>query len=331
MKPALTLIYRDARPGNYSIEQLFAALEPKFRNDFELSEIVLPNSSIHLRGFIKNILHACRQSKGIKHVTGDTHYLAIFLRGRIVLTIHDCGHLLKLRGFKKLIYKWLWFRLPCWRSSAVTVISESTKEVLEQELGPMGNKIRVIENCLSIPISPSTRRFDANRPRILQIGTGRHKNLDTLIESVIGIPCELHIVGRISDSDLASLNRANIQFVNEFNVSSQRLAEIYGECDLLYFASRHEGFGLPILEAQAAGIPVITANVFSMPFVAGDGAILVNPESSQQVREAIRTICDDARFRQRLVEFGMSNLKRFQPAAIAEKYCSLYRELLDAR
>lgn len=328
MKRALTLYFRDARTGNHSIERLFRALESHFGSIFDCSKVVLPCQPSGPRAIFRNILFARKHAKGICHITGDAQYLATFLpSGRTVLTIHDCGYLQKLTGLKKLLYKWIWFKLPCWRAARITVISEATKKVLEAEIGPLGDKLQVVENCLTSGLSRTNREFNEQKPRILQIGSGRHKNLDTLIKAVEGLECELHIVGKLSDENRRSLEEKQITYTNEFAVSDERMEAIFHSCDLLFFASRYEGFGLPILEGNVVGIPVITSNCYSMPDVAGDAAIVVDPESSKAIREAIISICNDSNLRAKLVNNGISNINRFMPETIANNYIKIYKLL----
>jgi glycosyltransferase involved in cell wall biosynthesis len=109
------------------------------------------------------------------------------------------------------------------------------------------------------------------------------------------------------------------------------LTRLYSDCDLVFFASTYEGFGLPILEAQAVGRAVITSNICSMPEVAGAGARLVDPFDAQQIRAAISEIREDTEYRDGLIEAGFQNIKRFSPAKAAEGYLRVYRSLAAAR
>ena len=97
--------------------------------------------------------------------------------------------------------------------------------------------------------------------------------------------------------------------------------------DLLVFVSTYEGFGLPILEAQATGRPVITSNVLSMPEVAGDSACLVDPFDVSSIRKGILKVINDPAYREKLIKRGFENVKRFQPDKIAEQYADIYRGL----
>jgi glycosyltransferase involved in cell wall biosynthesis len=328
--PIVTLVYRDKREATYSIERLFKSLEPYFEAEFSLKSIVLPHRPNHIFNILRNVLYVYRNAQGLIHVTGDVHYILTFLPFcKSVLTIHDCGHLMHLKGLKKWVYKWFWFKFPCRIASLITTISTSTREVLEREVGNVySSKVEVVENCLPEGLQKTQNLFNSECPRILQIGTGHHKNLDGLIKAVVGIPCELKIVGRISEEDKECLESGKIHYTNEYDVSNARLREIYAECDMLFFVSRHEGFGLPILEAQQVGLPVVTSNRYSMPHVVGEGGIVCDPESIGAIRSAILELISNPSCREKLVLAGVENIKRFTPAQIAEKYLSYYKTIL---
>ena len=93
------------------------------------------------------------------------------------------------------------------------------------------------------------------------------------------------------------------------------------------FVSTYEGFGLPIIEANTVGRAVIAGNVSSMPEVAGDGALLVDPTDISAIRAGIKRIIEDPEFRTELIERGQQNARRFDPDTIAAQYLSIYREV----
>jgi glycosyltransferase involved in cell wall biosynthesis len=94
---------------------------------------------------------------------------------------------------------------------------------------------------------------------------------------------------------------------------------------MVVFASLYEGFGLPILEAQAMGRPVITSNFGAMREAAGDGALLVDPHSVDEIRAAIMRIMNEPGLREELVCKGRENAEKFRADPIALKYAEIYR------
>jgi glycosyltransferase involved in cell wall biosynthesis len=99
---------------------------------------------------------------------------------------------------------------------------------------------------------------------------------------------------------------------------------------MVVFASLYEGFGLPILEAQAMGRPVITSNFGAMREAAGDAALLVDPYSVEEIRAAILRIKNEPQLREELVRKGRENVERFRPEAVARQYAEIYRRLAPA-
>ena len=97
---------------------------------------------------------------------------------------------------------------------------------------------------------------------------------------------------------------------------------------MLVFVSTYEGFGLPILEAEATGRPVLTSNIMAMPEVAGDGACLVDPYNITAIRKGTLKVINDSSYRKELVQHGFENVKRFRPEKIAAQYVELYKQII---
>ena len=161
----------------------------------------------------------------------------------------------------------------------------------------------------------------------LQVGTKQNKNLARLIPALAEIPCRLQIIGNLSDGIKKQLTEFKINYDNWTNLPLAEVVKKYEECDLLAFCSTYEGFGMPIVEANAVGRAVVTSNCASMPEVAGDAACLVNPHSITSIRNGIRQVINDTEYRNRIITQGISNAKRFDPGIIAKQYLSLYEEI----
>lgn len=115
----------------------------------------------------------------------------------------------------------------------------------------------------------------------------------------------------------------NVKFIGR--VEDEDLPALYKNALCLVYPSIYEGFGIPILEAQACGCPVIASNTSSMPEVGGRGALYVNPSSVDEIAKAIRGFGE---FREMLIEAGFENVKRFSWEKSAEKLKSLYQRIL---
>lgn len=114
-------------------------------------------------------------------------------------------------------------------------------------------------------------------------------------------------------------------------LTDAELVQAYRRCDMVVFASLYEGFGLPILEAQATGRPVITSNFGAMKEAAGDGALFVDPCSVEAIREAVLRIKREPALREDLIAKGRENVERFRAEAVARQYAEIYRRMARRR
>ncbi len=259
-----------------------------------------------------------RLKADIYHVTGDVNYLIPFLPSkRTVLTVHDIGHYLYgLHGLKRWVYKWLWLQWPIRTAAVVTTVSKTTAENVSRYLGVAPNRLNVIENCYSADFRFTPREFNSAYPVVLQVGTKPYKNVPNVIEAMRGIRCKLVLIGSCNEQIRKKLDECGTDYECRSNLSPADMVEAYVKCDLVTFVSIGEGFGLPIIEAQATGRPVVTADIPPMRDVAGDGAWLASPSDVQSIRDAILRITA-----------GLRNAMKYSPSAIAARYLTLYRQL----
>ena len=157
------------------------------------------------------------------------------------------------------------------------------------------------------------------RPYVLAAGTLEpRKNLGRLIDAWEQLPtqlCDTHelvLVGPTGWEADEILSRARDRAVRTIGyVSDADLAALYAGCEVFAYPSLYEGFGLPILEAMAAGAPVLTSNVSSLPEVAGDAALLVDPRSVTAIRDALKQLLQDAPRRAALRDAGRLRAAQF--------------------
>ena len=321
----VVLVYRSKSRGRYSIETLFSAVAQALRPEVD----VLEYSLVSKWGSWRDLVALYRLKADVYHVTGDVQHVAWILpRAKTVVTVHDLNHYLRgLRGFRRWLFKKLWFDGPLPRVAAVTAISEETKSNLRVHCPAISKEIRVIENCLSPQYRPEPLNFNERLPRILFVGSAPHKNLRRLSAALQGTPCKLVIVGLLADSTKEDLRRLGLDFENHVGLTDEALYRQYVDSDLVAFVSEREGFGLPIIEAQATGRPVVASNVSPMREVAGDGACLVNPFDVSEIRAGILRVIEDPNYRETVVAHGFQNVRRYSAGSIAAEYLGLYQEV----
>ena len=330
--PKVILFFRKPRPaGNFSIETSFDRMLAAFPEDSGL-EVVKFVSSYYSNGLLprlKAVWEARRHRGDINHITGDVHFLALGLPGaRTVLTIHDIGFLRDYRGWKRRLLKWFWLDWPVRHCRVVTTVSEATKRDILANTRCDPAKIRVIPTLIAPYFRPAAKAFDAAKPRILHIGLAPNKNFERHVEALKGISCHLHIIGKLEERHHALLRSAGIDYTHAYNLSDEAMQAAYATADLLLFASTLEGFGMPILEAQTVGRPVVTSNCSSMPEVAGAGACLVDPYDVASIRAGVLRVIGDASYRKELVRLGRENVGRFEANVVAEQYMQVYNSIL---
>ena len=240
--------------------------------------------------------------------------------------MHDLVGLERTRGLRHWSLWFLWYWLPVRRSRVVVTISETTRAALLASVRCDPDKIRVIHNNVSDEFRPTFRTFDQGVRGYSKVGTTSNKNLERVAEALMGVSCRLVIIGELTEIQVSVLRGHAIDYENHVGLSREALVAEYAAADILVFASTYEGFGLPIVEAQAVGRPVVTSNISSMPEVAGDAACLVDPLDIMSIRAGIIRVIEDDEYRAHLIAVGFRNAERFQAAAVAEQYAAVYRK-----
>ncbi len=328
-KIKVTYFFRKPFKDYFSIEHLFGFIRSALPDYVEHKSYFLKRMSTGLINRILICFEVVGKQNEVNHITGDVHYISFLMKKkRTVLTIHDLEVLKRLTGLKRFIVKLFWFTLPVKRVRYITVISEFTKREFLKVVRVNPEKVVVIYDCVSPEVKAYPAAFFSSKPNILHIGTAHNKNLERLIEALDGINVTLTIVGRLRDHHKVLLDKYKTDYQNFVNLPYAEVIQRYREADIVSFVSLYEGFGLPIVEAQSVGRPVITSNVTSMPEVAGDSAMLVDPENVEHIRQGIQKLIKDEKLRKELVQKGFENVKRFTPKAIAQQYADLYEKMV---
>jgi glycosyltransferase involved in cell wall biosynthesis len=220
------------------------------------------------------------------------------------------------------------------RSDLIIAVSAFTARQVEQLLRVEPSKIRVIPHGAR-PAPPQSGTI----PRetiILSVGAiQRRKNIVRLIEAFEQTAPEWRLVlagsfGFDSQEALQRIERSSrkrdIQVLGY--VSDSELEDLYQRASVLAFPSLDEGFGMPILDAMARGVPVLTSNISAMPEVSGDAALLVDPTDVNAIADGLRRLSTDSELRDTLIVRGLARAKEFTWGKSVESTWRVYQELM---
>lgn len=322
-------IYRHPDMG-YSIGKVFKPIEEEMRKYAEVDALYLPVPNYSLKGLWKNI-NAARialktKQYDIVHITGTENYLIPFIRKtKKIVTVHDICFLTQYWPSLRAFFKYLLFIRTLRYADVVTFISEKSKQETYQFVR-LGNKGVVINNPIGKDFIYCSKNFNAACPTILHIGTMPNKNLDRTIEALKGLKCSLRIVGKVSAENIQRMKEYKIDYGIVKDLTDKEILYEYQKCDIVNFPSLEEGFGMPIIEGQAIGRLVITSNRLPMSDIAGKGAILVDPESVESIRNGYEVAKKEYGEK---VQFGLENVKRFRLDVITDRYYEYYKNVIN--
>ncbi len=218
------------------------------------------------------------------------------------------------------------------RSDLIIAVSEFTAAQVRDLLGVEPSRVRVVPHGVLPAAAP-----DLSRDRlILHVGAiQKRKNIARLVEAFEQVEAGWRLVlagslgyggeeilGRIAESP----RKADIQVLGY--VSRERLTELYARASVFAFPSLDEGFGMPVLEAMAAGVPVLTSNRPALAEVSGEAALLVDPADGVAIAAALGRLTTDGALRRDLVGRGLERAAGFTWEKAVAKTWTVYRELL---
>ena len=270
-------------------------------------------------------------------------------RAKLAISCHDAQHfepgvhrttpwLLKQR------LKWkLLFRRLSRKAAMFHMISEYSAERTGHYFPAIKDRLRVIPNAASAsfflpPTAVGQKVLGelgvANKPYILVPGGLQHrKNADLILEAWP------HIHRRNPDLSLVVINHPHPMYVDRAKAlgasfilggfqEEQQLVALYNAAQLVWFPTRYDGFGMPVIEAMACGTPVISSNTTGIPEVAGKAALLLSPDKMDDHIEAITGLLQDERERVAMSERGRQRASRYTWANSAKQMAEEFRKLM---
>ncbi len=269
-----------------------------------------------------------------------------------VMTIHDLGYeyFPEAHRRRQRLYLRLTTRYAVARAQNLVCISTATAQDLTCLYGANPSRLEVVhEGCSPLPRLESgtvTRQLAAlglSRPYALFLSTLQpRKNVERLIRSYTrlwqshNLDWDLVLAGKpgwlshpILEAVQTSVARDCIHLPGY--VDQEQASALYAGAFFFCYPSLHEGFGLPVLEAHTFGVPVMTSQNSSLPEVAGDAALLVDPEDEEEIAQAMLRLSRDEKLRQELVEKGYRNLSRFSWEKAARETLAVLARVIQGK
>ena len=245
---------------------------------------------------------------------------------------------------------WLFAERSARQADRIIAVSQSTARDLQRIYGIPESKIEVIHHGVDSAFKPQEPRmasefvankYGASKDYVLAVGAlGLHKNLVTLVQAMKAlrargeISFQLLVVGAQDrkNSQVLELLRSSspsdkdIRFLGY--VPDEDLPTLYAGSSLFVFPSLYEGFGLPLVEAMACGVPVVASNTSSIPEVVGDAGLLVPPTQPEAFAEAILRVRGDKDLRKAMIEMGLMRAAGFRWNASARRYLACMQSVV---
>lgn len=253
-----------------------------------------------------------------------------------IFTHHDITYIRFPESYSlrfRLIYQ-LIASLNFKNSLSFITVSEFSKEDISDFYNVEMKDIHVLYNGVNSSFKENKSLISiSEKPFALAVSSpSYHKNFSALIEAFnkIDNPIELKIIGSSTSIFKNSKNyEANPRINFLGRISDDELIELYQKAEFFVFPSLYEGFGIPPLEAQACGCPVISSNAASLPEVLQDSAYYFNPKDVNSIRDAILKVLGDYSLRNTLKNSGLNNVKRFSWHSSALKLDLLLNDLKE--
>jgi len=326
--------------------------ETKTKDIFPKIKIIyIPKTNLLIWDYIKLPIHIQKERLEVVIFPKDIiPPIMHFFKIKKVVISHDLGYFIKSSGYyplKDTLYRKIFMNYSLRNADRIIAVSKNTKSEILNYFSIPQKKIEIIyegvEKRYKKKNNPSfldkiRQKYNLNRTFIFYSGSiSPRKNLFRLIKAFEKIQektnCELVIAGNKMWNNKKEMEiiRKNSKIKILGFVPEEDLVALYNLAEVYVYPSLYEGFGLPILEAQACGCPVITSNVSSMPEVAGKGAVLVNPHSVNEIADAMEKVLKDKKLRDKLIKEGYKNVKRFSWEKCARETLKLCEEVYNEK
>lgn len=308
--------------------------------------------ALHLYNFARSQLFRWRTRSLDDHVLHTPNYILMPFPGAAVTTVHDLSYLHYPQHHPRERIAFMERQMPRTLAQAAMIITDSefVRRELIELLGIAAHRIRAVPLGVEAgfhprppaELAPVLARHDLRDvPYLLVVATLEpRKNLLSLIDAYSRLPAPLRqrhplvIVGargwltEALERRLEPLERGG-QIKRLGYVPQEELPLIYAGAHAFVFPSLYEGFGLPVLEAMASGTPTLTSNRSSLPEVAGDAALLVDPEDVGALTAKLERLLTDAEWRALAVERGLRQASPFSWERCVDETVAVYRRALD--
>lgn len=278
---------------------------------------------------------------GDKHIFHSSHYRVESGNNVInVTTVHDFTYEHFINGLKQKVHSWQ-KNFAINNSNGIICVSESTKRDLLRFLpGVNKNKIRVIYNGVDGGFKLLKDDFIFERKHlfedysyVLYVGDRKspYKNFNMVVDSCALAKTPLLIIGggELTERELQILNLklSSNNYSILLNVSVEDLNYYYNKAYCLLYPSFYEGFGIPVIEAQRSGCPVLATNSSSIPEVIGNNYLAVNNPTPQKFFEKMKELSFGSNLRKETIEYGLEKSKSFNWQNTYQETIEFYKEL----
>ncbi len=292
----------------------------------------------------------------VLHCPANTAPIFLPRSVKLALTVHDVMYALPesvlpqssslYQRLGRMYYR-LFARQAIKRAAWVMTVSENSRRDLERVFHLSPQRVHVVYEagnsmCRRFedqsPVREVKQRYSVQGRYVFALGAlDPRKNTLRVIQSfailrrMTDLPIQLVVAGLAENAKeqfravVSTMGLQNQVILLGF-VPEGELAALYNGADVFVYPSLYEGFGMPVLEAMACGTPVVTSAVGSIPEVAGNAALLIDPHQPEEIAHAILNVISNVSRRERMIENGLAQAQRFSWAKAAQQVLDVYRE-----